>query len=151
MASLTLEHLSAYLPYGLEVKKIVGGEVLQMMSLSTVTHKGQICIETYSGTYGDMWFKPILRPLSQLMQEIEHNGESFVPVEWFEIGDNEGNNWFEFDNGNVKLINNLSSISEHRIYHDINYLPFAVVQKLLSWHFDVFGLIDKGLAIKKGG
>jgi hypothetical protein len=25
--------------------------------------------------------------------------------------------------------------------------PYDIVQKLISWHFDVFGLIDKGLAV----
>jgi len=29
----------------------------------------------------------------------------------------------------------------------INYLPFVIVQELFKWHFDVFNLIDKDLAI----
>ena len=30
---------------------------------------------------------------------------------------------------------------------DLKYLPYGVVEKLLEWHFDIFGLLEKGLAV----
>lgn len=90
--------------------------------------------------------KPILRPLSDLTKEIEET--KFVPVDYFEIGEEINADFpFEFDHGNVKLIQYLESISKYNLHNDINYLPFSVVQKLMEWHFDVYGLIEKGLAI----
>lgn len=79
-------------------------------------------------------------------KKIEVNGKKFEPIEWFEIGDDE-NNSLEYDNGNIKLIRSLEYLSKKGIVNDINYLPFGVIQKLFEWHFDVFGLIDAGLAI----
>lgn len=67
------------------------------------------------------YHKPILRPLSDLTKEIEVNGEKFVP-----------NNWF----GRKGL--KLESIQDEK---------FHIVQKLLQWHFDIYGLIENGLAI----
>ena len=32
---------------------------------------------------------------------------------------------------------------------EINNCPYWITQKLLEWHFDIFGLINKGLAIKR--
>lgn len=64
--------------------------------------------------------KPILRPLSDLTKEIEVNGEKFVPYE------------------------NLSAHFEVEYYGNMLHKN---VEKLLEWHFDVFGLIENGLAI----
>ena len=32
-------------------------------------------------------------------------------------------------------------------YQKIKYLPNGIVLQLFEWHFDVFGLIEKGIAI----
>lgn len=95
---------------------------------------------------GGLKYIPILHPLTDLTKEIEHNGEKFVPIEWFEIGDDE-NNSNEYDSGNVKLIRSLKSLAENGIVNDVDYLPFGVVQKLIKWHFDITKLIKKGEAI----
>ena len=91
-------------------------------------------------------FKLILRPLSDLNKEIEHNGEKFVPIEWFEIGDVD-NDSIEYNHGNIKLIKTLETIATYNVVHDIAYLPFAVVLKLIEWHFDIASLISEGEAI----
>ncbi|MDR0266002.1 MAG: hypothetical protein LBJ04_22505 [Sphingobacterium sp.] len=143
---LTLEHLAPYLPYAFNVISKVTEYTYKVLGLSN----DELMIAEnamFSGWYAISNFKPILRPISDLTKEIEHNEKKFVPIEWFEIGDDEAENWFTFDHGNINLINDLSNISIHGIYHDINFLPYAVVQKLIKWHFDVFGLIEKGLAI----
>jgi len=33
------------------------------------------------------------------------------------------------------------------ILEKIQYAPFSFIQKLLEWHFDIFGLIDAKLAV----
>ncbi len=95
--------------------------------------------------YNGNGFKLVLHPISKLTQEIEVNGEKFVPIEWFEIGDDDSG--IEYDHGNVKLIKTLESIARHNNFHDVEFLPFSVVQKLFEWHFDVFGLISNDLAV----
>lgn len=109
--------------------------------------------------------KPLLRPLSSLAKEIEHKGEMFVPLvklAEIEVGEH---NWNEID----------ESIEDEGYAFYIEYLPswFGLYfnknkctftrwddgegndacsnklrDKLFEWHFDVFGLIDAGLAIE---
>lgn len=141
---ITLKHLSPYLPYGLKV-------------LNTYNQTLEVCgINMYSNFIQNVMgeetehisnIRPLLRNLSDLTKEIEVNGERFVPIEYFEIGDDSDSYNIEFDHGNIKLINTLKSISENNNYHDVQYLPHAVVQKLYEWHFDVENLIGRGLAI----
>ena len=85
--------------------------------------------------YDDLGWRLILHPLSDLTKEIEHNGEKFVPIRWFE---KEG--WFGNDLLRGMVKNN---------YINIETLPHCIVKKLIEWHFDVFGLIPAGLAIPK--
>lgn len=141
MEKLKLEHLAPYLAYETPIMPLY-----RSMSMGLGYNETILSIEVlHHFNIEDV--KPILRPLSDLAKEIEHNVRRFIPIEWFEIRDDESENWFSFDHGNINLINDLNSISTHQVYHDINFLPYAVVQKLIEWHFDVFGLIEKGLAI----
>ena len=87
--------------------------------------------------------KPILRPLSQLLEEIECNGETFTPLDFFEIY--EEDNFEYIDMQTYRL---LESIARHNIIHDVRWLPYGVVEKLIEWNFDINGLIEDGLAIK---
>lgn len=65
--------------------------------------------------------KPILRPLSDLTKEIEINEKKFVPkIELEKIG---------------------------TIPLSISYYYHSQIEKLLKWHFDIYGLIEQGLAI----
>lgn len=97
-SELKLEHLAPYLPYGLKV----------------------------SVNEGKLQYRPILRPLSDLTKEIDHNGERFVPQSKMSHLDLE---WL---------------ITSKNLIMKTNYED---VLKLLEWNFDVFGLIDQGLAI----
>jgi hypothetical protein len=113
-------------------------------------------------------YKPILKPLSMLTKEIEHNGEKFVPlVELAKISYAKywhKNNLVNFRDekwvqvtGYYKFRYNDSRKSFECIKHNTNdeytecdcFVPSQIelFQKLFEWHFDVFGLIDKGLAI----
>jgi|GEM_PF-4811952 len=76
-------------------------------------------------------YKPILRPLSQIIQKINHNGERFVPYK--KLG---------WESGDM-----LISCVKSKTKKD---LPYRDAVKLFEWGFDVFSLIPLGLAIEKG-
>lgn len=78
---ITLEELALYLPYGL--KYSFDGEDLHHTVIGMdITDMGIHLISPYNdyGTCNINRGKPILRPLSQLTQEIEHNGKNFIPI-----------------------------------------------------------------------
>lgn len=137
MEKLEFKHVANYLPYGLKINRY--DKLGNLIFKNTELH--YLHLEWISQ------IKPILRPLSDLTKEIEHNGKKFVPIDVFEITDDHTSYLFEYDSGNIKLISDLESISTNDCEFDINFIPFEVVQKLISWHFDIFGLIKKGLAI----
>jgi len=137
---LELKHLAPYLPYNVVVCvndfKVVN--VKPIHKLHTNEGVGNINHILTSDRY-----RLSLRPLSDLVKEIEHNGETFVPIE--KIKNMWGYKTFEYQ-GSVsyahyfKLENN-----EPAILH----LPYCFIELFLEWHFDIYGLIEKGLAIEK--
>jgi len=68
----------------------------------------------------------IARPLSDLTKEIEVNGEKFVPQD-------------KLPHLDLKWLINSDNLILKTNYED--------VLKLLSWHFDIYNLIENGLAI----
>lgn len=127
--TLTIEHLAACLPYDVGAKwnkyprkrfKLQG--VLYgkpwLIDSSSCTEKAQI---------HDI--KLILRPISQLTVPITHNGETFEPymkLKWAkEYAD--------------RVVSGEYPVLTECVYSD--------VCKLIEWHFDVFGLIETGLAV----
>lgn len=87
MERLTIKELVPYLPYKLQWKFEGSDEVHEVMGID-ITDFGVHLFSPY-GDYGKCRInegKPLLRPLSSLTKEIEHNGESFVPmVELYKI------------------------------------------------------------------
>lgn len=76
-----------------------------------------------------------LRQLSDLVNEIEHNGEMFVPIK-------------EIKNLELYSYNELKYfVDTNFTFGNIESLSFQLIQKLLEWHFDIFNLIPRGLAI----
>lgn len=134
---LELKHYVAYLLHDVQVlsdtyideKKGVH-PIFKILNASNL-------IDFFSGSK-----KLILLPLSDLRKTIEINGKRFVPYKkLYNIGKN-------------------LSYSDHFISHyldrftrnlDLDYIlsvtPYFIIQKLLEWHFDIFGLIKSGLAI----
>lgn len=144
---LEIKHLSVYLPYGLEVLYNHTKERGVIRNLYSIENYEDIKIGINFLDGEHIWmFKPILRPLSDLTKEINYGLSTYAFTDLFEIGDCDGC-VFEFEHGNIKTIKALESISIYNSYNDINYLPSAVVNMMYEYHFDVFGLIDKGLAI----
>jgi hypothetical protein len=73
---LEIKHLAPYLPY--KICGVCEGE--HAIELVLGVYENEIITDIDGTTYDN--FKPILRPLSDLTKEIEHNGEKFVPIEW---------------------------------------------------------------------
>lgn len=163
---LELKHLAPYLPYGLKAKLSQEG-VFNLDSEYRNEYAYSICTVTDFTTYskdlgGSMKVDKskdyrfdfdslseidiILRPLSDLTKEIKYKLSTYAFIDLFEIGDCDGC-VFEFEHGNIKTIKALEDIAKYNSYSDINYLPYAVVNMMFEYHFDIFGLIDQGLAI----
>lgn len=163
MEKLEFKKITPYLPYGLSVQ--FAGELddnniridTNYIKIGEVTKLGSVefrytnpiyWMDFKRGYFGvnSVNIKPILRPLSDLTKEINYGLSTYVFTDLFEIGDCDGC-VFEFEHGNIKTIKALENISKYNSYKDINYLPNAVVNMMYEHHFDVFGLIEKGLAI----
>ncbi len=120
MDKLELKHLAPYLPYGLKFGNTENDIIVEMKARSI----GVICANTEL-------YKPIFRPLSDLTKKIEHNGDKFVAME--KLFGEKTPQW----GATIKHL----GMPGHWEYHHI--------EKLFEWHFDVFGLIEAGLAIEK--
>ena len=92
-----------------------------------------------------MEFKPLLYPLEYLTKEIEVNGERFVPLSILE------KNFRPLSRDlSIYLFNGRICIDiETEDYSQTIDLfdGFLIIQQLFKWHFDVFGLIEAGLAV----
>jgi hypothetical protein len=117
---LELKYLSGYLPYELQMYwEDFNGVVMDSWTLQADSVTFSLINQN----------KPILRPLSDLTKEIEVNGEKFVP---------------NYDP-------HLKYFLDCEFKSFINDIPYSLnydqLQLLLQWHFDIYGLIDAGLAI----
>jgi hypothetical protein len=133
-AKLELKDLVSYLPYNLKsIDYFDGNKLIRDITLFNVAN---FFDETTNA-------KPLLRPLSDLTKEIEHNGEKFVPIDrlWNETLEQVDNATYDdhFFSSDLKT----TWISPDNVLQ----LEYIVVEKLIEWHFDVFGLIEKGLAV----
>lgn len=115
---MKLENLAPYLPYRLKSYTLYDGNVL----VRDITVNNVMAFVD-----GDINSRPILRPLSDLTKEIEHNGEKFVPVENL--------------NPSLRSLKGFETLIKNQI------IMYEDAIKLFKWHFDVFGLIEKGEAI----
>jgi hypothetical protein len=121
---LELKHLAPYLPY--EVKSVHYFKGLELI-------KEIDCANVYGFVNGDTLHKPILRPLSDLTRLNNINGRKFCPITYIE------ESYAYFDTKQIfHLINNGNWL---------NNCDYLLIQYLFEWHFDVFGLIEAGLAI----
>lgn len=144
MEKLELKHLAPYLPYGLTILNLDNKRVL----LKGITYDFATNLELadykygkggYSRAYLNNSIKAILRPLSDLTKEIEHNGEKFIALERILII---GTYNFELNITDSHVLKQMILMNPIVEKH-----PYWVVDKLHEWHFDTKGLIEKGLAI----
>lgn len=125
---LTIEHLAAYLTYGLKVKtdslgifKVNGYRTIPSGKISILTN------DTHVGFLQEIQL--VLRPLSELTKE--HVKEIY-----------------ELDSVNIELID-ICEWGEEICHMVKNNQPLQLRQFniLFKYHYDVFGLIESGLAI----
>lgn len=141
MKELKLEHLAPYLPYDLKITHVGQPEV--MYTMNTIINS---CFIGDHSNLDDEYntklylIKPILRPLSDLTKEIEVNGKKFVPAEYLWMCDIA--EWKSFEI--YGKIPDYWDACMKVIPYETEY---RTMQKLFKMHFDVFGLIEKGLAI----
>jgi hypothetical protein len=173
MEKIELKHLAPYLPYGLQVMMpcMHDSPEPNIDELDSLCVSGKINVQRNSPIeFGE--FKPILRPLSGLTKEIAINGETLMPVkELFQMSyesvfnhrfDGEWENEFNDGDENIGItaIERLPKVWRYGLTvelpksflfsanGDFMTIPtFTMYNKLFEWHFDVFGLIEKGLAI----
>lgn len=136
MDKLTIEHLAPYLPYGLKCHNMGNfdedGNPYVQEIVGLETDYVVVSFDNYDDRYLFEETFPILRPLSGLIREIEHKDVALIPAIYMESHD-------------ITLGERLKLIS--RGSKDFYMLPWWVISKLIEWHFDVFGLIEKGLAV----
>lgn len=129
MEKLELKHLASYLPYGL---KYIDKDTKKIEKMRSLHDEIGMVDFGWGNAHEFKEFKPILRPLSDLHRE-KQIAEYFCSfIEHFKrltINDH-FLDWSEIDTEK----------------HVLDY-PYNVIEMLIEWHFDVFGLIDKGLAI----
>lgn len=134
--TLELKHLAPYLPYGLKITTFDANNGFYKLEMGLDDEDNDIFPIQF--VKGNKDSKPILRPLSDLTKEIEVNEERFVPIERI-INERDCDAEYDFIEA---LEDDINSMDEK-----ILFAPYSVMDKFLEWHFDVFGLIEKGLAI----
>ncbi|ASK29705.1 hypothetical protein CEY12_06125 [Chryseobacterium sp. T16E-39] len=124
-----LKIYSAYLPYGLNFQITIGWDnsVIKLDSINC--YPSERLILNNNPYYEAKKVKPILYPLDMLTQEIEHEGEKFIPLrkvlEEYH---------FDLTKMDEKYI---LSFKEALFEVDMSY---KTAQMLLSWHFNIFQL-----------
>ena len=121
MEKLELKHLAPYLPYSLRIKTKYGWDTMSTLNEWEVNgdHEDSYSYEDHPDEI--LEFKPILRPLSDL-QDSENDIREMI--EEYACSDL---TWI--------FVNDLGEIRQ------------STFELLIQHHFDVFGLIEKGLAI----
>jgi len=139
MERLTIKELAPYLPYGLTVRNEVDYTLIGIMPYRTINKNNgedefRLIVKSEDDAMDEFPLSDqcsiLLRPLSSLTEEIDNNP------------------------------NNLTYSSSLKLWtkEDIDYckgnplgMRYETVQQLLEWHFDVFGLHERGLALPIDG
>lgn len=124
MEKLELKHIVGYFPYGL--KMISQNDFVSPLIRELRVDGFQFMIDTR---------KPILRPLSDLKKIA-----SEIDLEFRE----------DLNNDNYKylgIVNYSHAFSLDGKQVGVLAMPYFFIEKLLENHFDIHGLIEKGLAI----
>jgi len=83
------------------------------------------------------WINLICFPLSDLIKEIEVNIGKFVPL--IEL--------LRLSNFDVSRMKTKEQLEFEQVFCNMDFISFKDAQKLLEWHFDIYGLIENNLAI----
>ena len=187
---LEIKHLAAYLPYGLELRYTNAMDYTDTYIIdgAQVDYKGVVWayMKNKSLPLIDT-FNIKLLPLSKLTEEIEHNGEKFIPMERLAMV--EQGNWDEGEfilrdginftrcytvKGSDEWTSDCYIVEYKTVLNQIESLSFKdgdfskiwsptkrgliamlhnnqkmLFDKLHEWHFDLYNLLDNGLAKEK--
>lgn len=160
---LEITHLAPYLPYGLKWK-FDGEDFTHDIVGLDITNRGVKLVSPYND-YGDCEIssgKPLLLPMSSLYTEIDGKvGIVEIAKKHIEYDEKKGDYDFKLDSCFARQIR-LDITWRHTAYSEPLYDDHLFIQTqrthlnlywvneyLFSHHFDVFSLIDKGLAIDK--
>lgn len=134
MDKLTIKHLAAYLPYELKIQFSDDSGTLETLQMKAgcINQRGFLNIGDVllNDSRKDCSCKPILRPLSDLTKEIEHNGVNMVFIDYISVSKKD-------------VISNMDFLNAGKYDH----LRYWQIEKLFEMHYDVFDLIPNGLAI----
>ncbi len=138
---LEVKHLAPYLPYGLKLQYVVREKVEKIGIMKTIihnedeTHPTKVSIDWNDAEH--IWmFKPILRPLSDLDKQIIRSENLTVkPSRAFGLVKDEDGTWCDEFSANY---GESPTAKVPVIYFNM---------WLFEYHFDVFGLIEQGLAV----
>jgi hypothetical protein len=124
------EALCYYLPHKTRVYDSVVKKT-KVINMGQGASNNWVGIKTVINYYknGNFIYQPILRPMSDITKPIEHEGERFVPIE------------------EIHLYHNFSIVHTSDLHKDPTRYPHTMVIKLIEWHFDIFGLIEKEQAV----
>ena len=139
MNKLELKHIAPYLPYGLEVQ--TGKSVWLLTNISSEGFT-RVLISGVSNLEHVTDIKPILRPMSDLFKLIDWDNNSNP----YMLGRKMGLIQITED-GNPLIVEELyaEQCESPGVCLDARYCNWW----LFEHHFDVFGLLEKGLAIDK--
>ena len=125
---LELKHLVSYLPYGLNIKDVKHGSVFEALHFITTPNQD---FSLFKGNLdqliNDKYLKPILFPLSSLTKDEMKN-----------ITKSDFNRYSE------DYLDTILNTMKREI--NSKKLPYYLMEKLFEMKFDVFGLIEAGLA-----
>lgn len=162
MDKLTLENLAPFLPYGVHAQSKNADFIITGATTEEVIGDNELGEQTWD--YDEV--KLMLRPMSYLTKEIDHNGNKFVPLvelfcirynrESFDIVEIKDNymriSWdkvrsridtFMYSESTQSFVFiNQESGKQYRIPYQL-----GMFKKMYSWYFDVDDLIGCDLAI----
>lgn len=143
---LELKHLAPYLPYELQLYGASDIWIMHSLGIEEICLVGGFNTQTLSFDDCLTDYSPILRPLSDLTQEIEHNGEKFVPMQ--KLRELFGGRPISFDGMCFYTRIEDSCVRSQQDVVPLHFSQYDAFQKLFEWHFDVFGLLENNLAEK---
>ncbi len=137
MKELEPKFLTPYLPYSLKV--VMEGKKTNVAWMSTkniavIRPQGIGEYKKIAWTHAHLNIKPILRPLSDLTKEITIDGVTFMPYNFVST----------FSRETIDYLREHGEVFQD---HSLTVIPYRDAIKLFEWKFDVFRLIQNGLAI----
>lgn len=130
---LEIKHIAPYLEHGLRCK-IVNGDKELIGTLTGLYADGScVFADIVESEHGFESIKPLLKPLSEF--------ESFIRDVWENESDKQVMEYTSYE-----YLEEFGMYIETIWETHTQYLPLGLYNILLKYHYDVFGLIDNGLA-----